>query len=234
MALDLGQGFTARYGKVIEQMPELKAAGEMPISMDHALEQQFAYPETWGQTYIFTGDASLTGTDGDVVVELDSLLLRSLDDKSKLSSGACMLSRDQWEERKSDVKNLYLTLEQVEEASGKGYVRKNGVWQPEDRAVAEVWDVLGRRNLRYHAELASQKSNGAERVMELYFDASKRSKPTMRAWCVGPLNLRSNAGGDYLNVGYGRLVGVAPEALVARHVTQCDPAHLSSILRAGL
>src|SRR3989338_5324024 len=234
--IDLGQGFTPRFGKVTEQMPELKAAGEKPISMDHALEQQYAHPETWGKTYVFTGDASLTGTDGDVVIELDSLLLLSVDENSPLSNHTLVLSQDQWEERIGNLENLHLSPDKVAQANGKGYVKRNGVWQPENRAVAEVWYALGRgRNLQDHAELASQKSNGAEQVMNVYFDTCKREKPTMRLWCVGILYGRSGASGNCdLDNDYGRLVGVAPEALVARSEAQRDPTHLSSILRTGL
>ena len=216
--IDLGQGFTPRFGKVTEQMPELKAAGEKPISMDHALEQQYAHPETWGKTYVFTGDASHTGTDGDVVIELDSLLLLSMDKNSVLSDHALVLSQDQWEERIGNLENLHLSPDKVVQAEGKGYVKRNGVWQPENRAVAEVWYALGRgRNLQDHAELASQKSNGAEQVMNVYFDTGKRQKPTMRAWCVLNLNNGSSPSGDLsLSDDDGRLVGVAPEALVGR------------------
>ena len=216
--IDLGHGFTPRFGKVTEQMPELKAAGEIPISMDHALEQQYAHPETWGKTYVFTGDASLTGTDGDVVIELDSLLLLSVDENSPLSNHTLVLSQDQWEERIGNLENLHLSPDKVAQANCKGYVKRNGVWQPENRAVAEVWYALGRgKNLQDHAERASQYSYGAERVMDVYFDTGKRQKPTMRAWCVLNLNNGSSPSGDLsLSDDDGRLVGVAPEAQKAR------------------
>ena len=118
--VDLGQGFTPRFGKVTEQMPVLKAEGEKHISMDHALEQQYAHPETWGKTYVFTGDAFHTGTDGDVVIELDSLLLLSVDKNSVFSNHAVVLSQDQWEERIGNLENLHLSPDKVAQAEGKG------------------------------------------------------------------------------------------------------------------
>lgn len=75
MVLYLGNGYNPRFGKVIEQMPILIAAGETPIALDHLLERQAAFPDTWGSTYIFTGDTAIMGVKGDALIELDSLLL---------------------------------------------------------------------------------------------------------------------------------------------------------------
>ena len=216
MVLNLGNGYSPRFGRCIDQMPILIAAGETPIAADHVLERQAAFPDTWGGSYIFTGDAAILGVKGDALIELDSLLLRSVNKESKILDNALVLSVEEWEERKMNIRNLYLTAEQVAEATGAGYVKQNGIWKPENRAVAEVWNTLGRgRDLCEYAELASSKSNGAEQVMQVYF-ASWKKLPTMRAWCVYDLDLRYLAYGyNGLDLGNGRLVGVAPEALAA-------------------
>lgn len=159
--------------------------------MDLALQQQVAYPETWGKTYVFTGDGVATGTAGDVLIDLDSAFLLDVNPLSILCDGALVLDDDRWRDLKANVRNAYFTREQVEEANGKGYVKKGGVWQPMNRSVAEVRYALGRgRDLRDHAELASQKSNGAEQVLNLYFDKGQRQTATMRPWVVNYLNFR--------------------------------------------
>ena len=215
MVLNLGNGYSPRFGRCIDQMPILIAAGETPIAADHVLERQAAFPNTWGGTYIFTGDAAILGVKGDALIELDSLLLRSVNEESEILDNALVLSDEEWEERKMNIRNLYLTAEQVAEANEKGYVKQNGVWRPVNRAVAEVWNTLGRgRDLCEYAELASSKSKGARQVMQVYF-ASRQTVPTMRAWCVNFLDRSSAYGNDGLGDGSGRLVGVASEALAA-------------------
>ena len=229
----LGNGFTMRFGRAIyKEMPALLAAGEKPISMDHVLEQQYTYPKTWGRTRIFTGDVALKGAAGDVVIELDSLLLQSVGQQVwTLSGDAVLLSEDQWEESRGNLGNLHLSPDKVEEAHNKGYVKKNGVWQPENRAVAEVWYHLGRgKDLRSYAQLSSEESNNSPRVMRLKFNTEKQSKPIMQPWCVDFLSNELNA---YGSIGACAWVGVAPEVLAARRAGQRDPAYLSPTLREG-
>ena len=146
MVLDLGKGFTPRFGNVTEQMPLLRVAGEMPISMDHALEQQFAHPETWGKTYVFTGDAALTGIGGDVLIELDSLLLLSMDKNSVLSNHALVLSQDQWEERIGNLENLHLSPDKVAQAEGKG------CWAKEMVFGSQKIELLQKCGMRWEEE----------------------------------------------------------------------------------
>ena len=217
MVLNLGNGYSPRFGKVIDQMPILIGAGETPIAVDHLLERRVAFPDTWGSTYIFTGDAAILGVKGDALIELDSLLLRSVNKESEILDNALVLSDEEWEERRMNPDNLYLIAEQVVEAIGAGYVKQNGIWKPENRAIAEIWDTLGRgKDLHEYAELASSKSNRAKHVMQVYFAEKQRKVPTMRAWCVDNLDDRSSARGDSdLDYDNGRLVGVAPEALAA-------------------
>ncbi|MFA6888772.1 MAG: hypothetical protein WC254_04725 [Candidatus Woesearchaeota archaeon] len=244
MDLNLGEGFTPHFGKFIEQLPILIEAGEKPISVDIALAKQFAFPETWGVTYIFTGDVAITGVKGDVVIELDSptLLSHVIKDsqgyhwQGKLNKGVSEESKELWEEAKSNKNNLYLTQSQVYEADGNGYVKKKGVWQPENKSVAEVLNTLARgRDLQEHAELAFQKSNSAERVLDLHFDKGLRQKPTMRAWFVDTLKIRSYVGGgSYLDYTGSRLVGVTLKALEQAQSDIYNSTKFSSILRKGL
>lgn len=234
--VDLGQGFTPRFGKVTEQMPVLRKAGETPVSMNMVLEKQYAHPDTWGQTYVFTGDAILTGTDGDGVIDKASALLYAVDERSKLQNNALVLEDAQYEAVRYGRGVAHLSAAELEKAHGKGFVKVRGVWQPENSTVGYVWDVLtDGRDLKNHAELASQKSSGAEQVMCLYFDQGKREQPTLRAWCVNGLNYRSDANGyNYLYNDYGPLVGVAPEALEQARSAARDPTTLRARLETGL
>lgn len=233
----LGKGFMPRFGRITEQMPLLRAAGETPISLDMALMQQYAYPDTWGKTYVFTGDAVITGRDGDVVIDKNSALLYALDGDSKLKNHALVLSDDEYERARYGYGVTHLSAREIANVDGKGFVKVRGIWQPENRIVGYVWDALtDGRDLKEHAELASQRSNNALQVMCLYFDYEKRAQATLRAWGVDFLYNRSFALGFFdLDRDSGRLVGVvAPEALEEIRSVRNDPAQLRDRLVTGL
>lgn len=234
--VDLGQGFTLREGQVVKRMPELRKAGETPVSMNMALEKQYVHQDTWGRTYVFTGDAILTGTDGDGVIDKASALLYAVDEQSKLQNNALVLEDAQYEAVRYRRGVVHLSAAELEKAHGKGFVKVRGVWQPENSTVGYVWEVLtDGRDLKDHAELASQRSNGIEQVMCLYFDQGKRKQATLRPWVVNDLSNGSIAYG-YSDLGDsdGRLVGVAPEALERARSAAHDPATLRARLETGL
>ncbi|MEK6868439.1 MAG: hypothetical protein AABX98_06465 [Nanoarchaeota archaeon] len=196
---NFGPGLTRYHGTIIGRMPQLIAADEIPISVSQILKQQGISQTPWGSNYdggLVTGDTILIGPDGDAVIELDSLLLRSVnldtpiypgDDQSinpnnlitVMHPGYRVLSRDEWEEGKKDPSNLYLSRTEIENINDRGYIRRYGRWSPANRHVAKAWDYLGRgRNLREHAEFVSQwgmdsvsqngrKSNLPEEVMHI-------------------------------------------------------------------
>lgn len=127
-----------------------------------------------------------------------------------------VLSNDQWEELHGDDV-LYLSADKINQANEKGFVKRNGVWQPENTVVGDVWKHLSRgKDLKEYAEMVS-KASGSKKVMWLWFDRNDYNSPVMRSLVLGRIVLNSSVYGyDDLNGDDGRLVGVAPEAHVAR------------------
>lgn len=214
-------------GMYNEQMPLLVSGKDaegavvdvprMPGSFHLVLDRRLSAPEEvrpeWSR-YLFTGDGALMGTKGDAVIDLDSPALREITPQSSLIDRALKTSAEYWQSRGHSRDCVYLTAEEVTEANGKGYRQQNGVWIPQNRAVAKVWDGLSRGlDLREYTELVHQQNPHADTIMEVYFDRAKRDIFIERPWVVDDRNFRSNADGDYgLGLGYGRLVGVAPTA----------------------
>jgi len=98
----------------------------------------------------------------------------------------------------------------VEDAHGKGYVLKNGEFVPANKAVAKVWDHLNRgKDLLNYAQQVSEAS-GSNYIMNLYFDRSKPSTPTLRSLVLYRIVNNSEVLGlSPLNDDFGHLVGVA-------------------------
>ena len=218
--MDFGEGFTLREGKLTVTIPEARKAGEELIPVGLALKMQFENPDTWGKTYIHTGAAFLTGTSGDVVVDPCSALLYSVDSSTPLREHARLLSGDQWNEARYSESVAHLTADEARNINGQGYVQRGGVWQPRNRAVGYVWDVLANgMDLREHAELAYEKSSAlvpsghVDTVLNLYFDLGERRGPTLRPVAVGSLIGKSSASGNLLDFNDSRLFGVASKTL---------------------
>ncbi len=219
-------------GRVIDTMPLMISGRDekgrmvdvprVPVSFAYVLERREKAPEdvreAWQNNYVFTGDLVATGVDGDILSVWDSPLLRSLTSESKLSNGALVLSTAQWDELKSQKEGtLYLTAEEAAQAHQKGYTKQGAEWVPAHKQVARIWDHLGRgRTLQSHAQMASATTH-SESIMHVYLDASARQLPTGRAWVADSIDGSSVASGsNYLDDDDARLVGVAPEAHVAR------------------
>jgi hypothetical protein len=220
------------YGRVIDQMPLLVSGKDkegkvvdvprVPVSFAYVLERRMNAPEdvreTWQDNNIFTGDGVARGVDGDVVCTWDNPLLRTLTPESTLGNHSSLkLFPDQWNELRAQEGALYLSAEQVAEAQFKGYVKKGGVWQPENTIVGNVWEHLTRgRDLKSYAEMVADAKPHSGRIMTVYLDQSQLSSPNLRAWVANRVDFNSNANGNSnLSNDNGRLVGVAPEAHVA-------------------
>ena len=220
------------YGQVVKQMPLLVSGRDeksnivdvprIPASFGYVLERRETAPKDvrgeWQTNYIFTGDAVATSTLGDVVSTWDSSLLRSLTPQSKLANGALVLSTLQMDELKAQKEGmLYLSADEVGEGHEKGYRCIDRVWTPENKTVGKVWDHLSRgRNLHTYAQLVNDTTH-SDVVMRVYFDRLKKESPSLRSWVADRIDYDSSAYGvDFLYIDYGRLVGVAPEAHVAR------------------
>lgn len=209
-------------GRVVDLMPKLTKAGYVPAGVAVLVDRRQYAPEevrpTWQKNYFFTGDGSVAGTEGDNLIVSDAQLLRELTAESELYQGALVLPAEAWKELKSQKKSrLHLTADQVQEAQGKGYVKKNGFWTPANKTVAKVWDTLNKgRDLTSYIQLVSESSPHSESLLNVYLNqTTKDGKPTMRPFVLNRFDSISNAFGYYnLNSTNGRLVGVAPKAQV--------------------
>ena len=173
----------------------------------------------WQKNYIFTGDGSIAGTEGDPLIVFDARALREITPESDLYKEALILPASAWQELKEQKdKVVYLTAEEAGEAHGQGYIKKNGVWTPANRSVGKAWDALGRgRDLTSYIRLVSEHSPHSDSLLNVYLNQiTKDDKSTMRSWVALRTDYDSIANGnDSLNYNGGRLVGVAPEAHVA-------------------
>src|SRR3989339_607200 len=103
------------YGQPRVQMPFLVSGKDeqgkvvdvprVPASFAYVLGRKMNAPldvrPTWQNNYIFTGDGSTAGTEGDNLIVLDAQALRELTEKSELYQGALVLPAGSWQELKS-------------------------------------------------------------------------------------------------------------------------------------
>ncbi len=226
-------------GRVVDQMPLLISGkdekGEVvdiprdPASLAYTIERRETAPkdviEAWQNNCVFTGDADLCDDTGANLIALDAQLLRELHGKSKLYRGAAVLPQSNWDELAAKGDALILSAEEVQEAHGKGYIKKNGVWVPANATIGKVWEgtdtfpgLARGRKLTSYIQLVAENSPRSVSLLNCYFNQTRQeSSVTGRSWVAYSIDLVSNACG-YLSLynDCGRLVGVAPEALVAR------------------
>ncbi len=213
-------------GKVVDLMPKLIKAGYDPMGIARLINRrQNASEEVRVQygTYFSTGDSSATNDQGAALLTLDSPLLRELNPQSPLSpNGALALDEKaalaKWNELKADKENsLYLSPEQVDEAHGKGYVLKDGVFVPANKTVGEIFEGTGSfpglahgQNVRAYAQQVSDASSGSAQVMLTYFDRSTPENPQWRSLVLGSIDNLSYVYGYYgLSFYDGCLAGVS-------------------------
>ncbi len=230
------------YGQPITQMPLLVSGKDEqgkvvdiprdPASFAYVLQRRMEAPldvrKAWKREYICTGDGSTAGTEDDHLIVFDAQALREMTPESELYDGALVLPTNMWQELKSEIekddsKGVYLNAEEVGQADGQGYVKKNGVWTPANRSVAKAWDALSKgRDLTSYIQLVSKDSPHSNSLLNVYFNrTTKDGKPTMRSWVAGSSDDNSDANGNYyLNNLGGRLVGIAPELSAGKSRTE--------------
>ena len=220
-------------GRVVDLMPQLTKAGYVPAGIAVLVDRRQYAPEevraNFKTSYFWTGDSEGADEKGGALLTLDSPLLRQLTPESTLVNGALKLNQEQWKELKADKEHsLYLTPQQVEAAQGKGYVLKKGKFVPANKAVAKAWEHLNRgKGLQAYAQMVSEASRNND-VMQLYFDQSQPSTPTLRSFVLLSFDNYSDAGGNpNLNNGNGRLVGVVKNILTVHS----DPETASQLER---
>ena len=224
MALKLNatrEAYQEFYGRNVDQMPKLIADGRVPMNTAQLMQRRLdvrnsdaKVKSAYMDNYFDTGDAVVYHPDGRVKIVLDSQTLREMTPDTQRVGGALLLTED-----------VYNALEGEEFKKGK--LGKVNEWlSREDVKAHPVWRVLARdQGLlkdytdhifgEYQAGFAKGTPLEDVRAMGVFSD-SAGDQPKMRACCVDWLEDGSSAdGGGGLDDDYGRLVGIAPEALSA-------------------
>ena len=200
----------------VEQMPKLIAEGRVPMNVAQLMQRRLDFRNgpaevktNWIDNYFDTGDAVVYHPDGRAKIVLDSQTLREMTPESQRNSGALILSED-----------VYKTLQGEEFEKGKLGKTGEGMSKTDVKAHP-VWKVLAREQtlLDDYTDFIFAEGNQRfkyDNAMGVYPSSCGGDKPEMRAWCVNRLGYGSGAvGWDDLVSDYGRLVGIAPEALSA-------------------
>ena len=214
-------------GRPIDTMPVLIEQGYDPASIAVVIDRRINAPEevrqAWNNQYFWTGDAASTDGTGGAVLTLDAPTLQTIHLKSTLYNGALQLNQDRWEAVKQADTSETLSADEVNEAHGKGFKKQGGLWLPVNASVGKVMGHYLReksfedRDFQAYAQRVSDASDGSEEIFNQYFDQSRPSTPHQRSVVVGRTDGRSGVGGGgILDTSNGFLVGVAPEAPVAR------------------
>ncbi|MBU1643762.1 MAG: hypothetical protein KKA62_01710 [Nanoarchaeota archaeon] len=222
-------------------MPKLIKAGYNPIPVAGVIGRRETAPDDvvgeWKNNPFFTGDGVMYDGRKNAKLVLDAKLLREISPETRLDNSAAVLSVDQWEDQYGDSV-LYLSADKVAQAHKKGFVKRNGVWQPENTVVGDVWNHLSRgKDLKDYAGMV-HKASGSNRVMWLWFDKNTYFSPVLRSLVVSRIDYDSHVlGSNNLNNNNGRLVGVAPELSAGKSRTERSEvtgAHVGARKRQSL
>ncbi len=209
------------FGRNTEQMPKLLADGKEPMCIAHLMEQRTAVRQrgtdqaqydAWWNNYFDNADLSLRHPDKGVKVipysaQVLDFLREYVKPETKLVDNAVPLPDGLFEA----MEGLALTPQQAEQLHGRGYTSK-------EAKKSEFWQTVAQSQQRLNKYVnAVVEETGRERdLMNTYFSPVS-TVPTGRLWFVGNWDDDSVACGDGgLTSDDGRLVGVAPEAHVAR------------------
>ncbi len=221
LQLDGPSVHTTYYGKNNELMPRLLAEGKEPMSIAHLMEQRIKVgqegiiPEqhdAWWNNYFDCADLWLRHPDkGGKVVPYNAQVLdflkQHLNSKTRLVDYAIPLPDGFFEA----ADGLELKTAEIERLNSKGYTSTSA-------KNSEVWKTLAltSERLSSYVKAVVAETGSKHDLMNLYF-GSASAVPAGRLWYVGSglnySNARSNNG---LTSSNGRLVGVTPEAHVAR------------------
>ena len=230
--LSLPKDINEHYGKNSDKMPKILNAGETPISVAEVMKARLNkgndFPDLWNNYF----DSS------DLVVypkrnNNDIYVLLTVNNKEQVTKNG----RKALELINSDnlASNSGAVVGQLRDLGRKGLIKisrnkiTTGTYLTSDKILNEqVWRVLARHPDEVPSEFAEDKGLLQEYVneiksrknntenMAIYLGDSLNDKTTLKAWYVGGLVDRSDAGGRFgLDVGDGRLLGIAPEVLSA-------------------
>ena len=140
-----------------------------------------------------------------------------------------VLSNEQWEDLCGDDV-LCLSADKIEKAHEKGIVRRNGVWQPENTVVGDIWEgtntfpgLARGKNLKDYAEMTGYTYEGdnayCHGILGFWFCGYSRyynTSPIMQFLRVSTICESSRVYGyDTWDYRHNPLVGVATEPHVA-------------------
>ncbi len=205
------------YGRNVDKMPELITKGMIPLSaaglMMRRLQSQYGSEPVRNSlmhNYFYTGDGLVYHPDGRIKVVPDARPLREINPKSQLVNGDLVLPDGMYEMLEGQEFTRKYIQKYVGEALTSKEAKSNPLWQAlarDPKLLNEYVDLIFAQ--------AKQQFNHDKNMGVYVRDASDVSKDsaTLRSWFVARLVSMSNAGGrGCLDLGYGRLVGVAPEA----------------------
>lgn len=232
------QPYRVFYRHPIVQMPLLVSGKDLdgtivdvartPASVACILEQRMTAPikyrKRWQNNSFITGDCIVTGgRNRNQLIVLDAPRLRGLNPESNFYDEnnyltALALSQDEWNELRAQKENVFLNSREIEEVHGRGYVQKRGVWTPEIKTVAKVWEALSRgRDLTSYIEMVSEVYHQfypkATQLLRIYLPIMPQQGegPTMRPWNIAEFKHNSHIGDLLSPIESGHnLVGIAP------------------------
>ncbi len=176
------------FGVPVKEMRHITKEGYVPSSIAGLIDRQLSVPEPitepWRYYQLITSDGIAYDKQKNAKIVLDAELLRKISWRSPLHKEALLLSDEQWEKLYGDDV-LYLSADKVESADGRGFVKRNNVWQPINAAVGEVWEHLSRgKDLKEFAEMVSEASGVKTYTLWLFLDRSAYASPIMRPLVV--------------------------------------------------
>lgn len=222
LQLDGPSVHTTYYGRNVDQMPKLFAEGKEPMSVAHLMEQRVAVRQegvspaqhdAWWCNYFDNADLWLRHPDkGGKVIPYSAQVLQFLQQHvkpdTKLVDNAVPLLDGLYEA----MEGLELKTSDIDKLHSRGYT-------PREAKRSDVWQELAgksQKRLDKYVDAVAAETGRTQDLMNLYFGGAS-TVPTGRLWYVDYGDLGSGAGGDsLLAFDLGRLVGVAPEAHVAR------------------
>jgi len=204
------------YGRNTEKMQELVADGRVPMSVAGLMQRRLdvrnsddKVKSAWMDNYFDIGDAVVYHPDGRVKIVLDSEDLRNMTPDTPRNGGALMVAPEAYDALQG-------------EEFKKGKLGRTEDWMSrEDVKAHPVWKVLARDQALLNDYADYIFAEGKERfdydtAMGIFPGSANGDTPEMRAWYFNRLESRSKASGWVdLDRNYGRLVGIAPEALSA-------------------
>lgn len=220
-------------GKNIKRMPDLLKDGRVPMNFAQIMRRRLdvlntATTEddvrnTWWLNYQDSGDGARRSPDGKLKVAYNSASLRTINPKSNLSSGALILTPEQY----AAGDGPEFTKEQVDTYTGHSHgsveqVMENPIYVD---GLAHGDKALAREYAQAAFTLGKQRFQFDE-VLGIYAPGVQE-QPVERLCFAGALvdydYCRAGDIGDGILVSLdGRLVGVAPEAPVARDEAPLD------------